>query len=198
MSSVKEVFKISFQLLAQQTDNVIKDFLRLTKDFMDNGPNSSLYNKAAEKLQIDEDKIISIVKSICLMCVQSCKHKLTDLEIKESLTEYGFNETKLDMIILFFENQKPYLLDILSSSALVFPHFKELEWRFETDMGSRSLLHQTVPVVTLKLDLEKKGISESLFLQTNPLNLVHIKDTLEAALKQNQSQWIRKIRRKLK
>jgi len=65
-------------------------------------------------------------------------------------------------------------------------------------MGSRSLLHQTIPVVTLKLDLEKKDISESLFLQTNPLNLVHIKDTLEAALKQNQSQWIRKIRRKLK
>lgn len=65
-------------------------------------------------------------------------------------------------------------------------------------MGSRSLLHQTVPVVTLKLDLEKKNIFESLFLQTDPLNLVHIKDTLEAALKQNQSQWIRKIRRKLK
>uniref|UniRef100_A0A2H8TDK5 COMM domain-containing protein 2 n=2 Tax=Melanaphis sacchari TaxID=742174 RepID=A0A2H8TDK5_9HEMI len=165
---------------------------------MDNGPNSSLYKKAAEKLQIDEDKIISIVKSICLMCVQSCKHKLTDMEIKESLTEYGFNDTKLDMIVLFYENQKPYLLDILSSSAFVFPHFKELEWRFETDMGSRSLLHQTVPVVTLKLDLEKKNIFESLFLQTDPLNLVHIKDTLEAALKQNQSQWIRKIRRKLK
>lgn len=65
-------------------------------------------------------------------------------------------------------------------------------------MGSRSLLQQTVPVVTLRLDLEKKDFSESLFLQINPLNLVHIKDTLEAALKQNQSQWIRKIRRKLK
>jgi len=26
---------------------VVKDFLRLTKDFMDKGPNSSLYHKAA-------------------------------------------------------------------------------------------------------------------------------------------------------
>lgn len=65
-------------------------------------------------------------------------------------------------------------------------------------MGSRSLLHQTVPIVTLRLDLDKNNFSESVFLQTNPLNLVHIKDTLEAALKQNQSQWIRKIRRQLK
>ncbi|XP_025414176.1 uncharacterized protein LOC112686189 [Sipha flava] len=198
MSSAKEVFKCSFQFLAEQSDNVVKDFLRLTKDFMDKGPNSNLYNKAAEKLEIDEEKIILIIKSLCLMCVQSCKHRLTNEEIKESLLEYGLNDTKLDMIILFFESQKPYLLDILSSSAFVFPHFKELEWRFETDMGSRSLLSQTVPVVTLRLDLEKKNFSESLFLQTNPLNLVHIKDTLEAALKQNQSQWIRKIRRKLK
>lgn len=65
-------------------------------------------------------------------------------------------------------------------------------------MGSRSLLHQTIPVITLRLDLEKNNFSESIFLQTNPLNLVHIKNTLEAALKQNQSQWLRKIRRKLK
>jgi hypothetical protein len=27
--------------------SVVKDFLRLTKDFMDKGPNSNLYNKAA-------------------------------------------------------------------------------------------------------------------------------------------------------
>lgn len=65
-------------------------------------------------------------------------------------------------------------------------------------MGSRSLLQQTVPVITLRLDLEKNNSSESLFLQTDPINLIHVKDTLEAALKQNQSQWIRKIRRKLK
>lgn len=39
------------------------------------------------------------------------------------------------MIILFFESQKPYILDILSSSALVFPYFKDLEWRFETDVS---------------------------------------------------------------
>lgn len=27
--------------------SVVKDFLRLTRDFMDKGPNSNLYNKAA-------------------------------------------------------------------------------------------------------------------------------------------------------
>lgn len=61
------------------------------------------------------------------------------MEIKESLTEYGFNESKLEMIILFFESQKPYLLDILSSSAFLFPHFKELEWRFETDVSHTTI-----------------------------------------------------------
>lgn len=57
------------------------------------------------------------------------------MEIKESLTEFGFSETKLDLILLFIESQKPHLMDILSSSAFVFPHFKELEWRFETDVS---------------------------------------------------------------
>lgn len=32
-----------------------------------------------EKLEIDEEKVVSIVKSICLMCVQSCKRKVSYL-----------------------------------------------------------------------------------------------------------------------
>lgn len=66
------------------------------------------------------------------------------MEIKESLTEYGFNESKLEMIVLFFESQKTYLLDILSSSAFVFPHFKELEWRFETDVSRRIVIWKSI------------------------------------------------------
>ncbi|XP_050433055.1 COMM domain-containing protein 2-like [Adelges cooleyi] len=199
MTSAKEVFRSSFQLLARQPENVVKDFLRLAKEFMDKGPNPTIYHKATEKLDIQEEQVVSIVKSICLMCVQSCKRKLSDEEIKESLMEYGFDAAKLEMIILFIESVKPHVLDILTSSAFDFPHFKELEWRFETDVASRSFLQQTVPVITLQLDLMKTNSNyESLFLQTNPSNLVRIKETLEAALKQNQTQWIRKIRRKLK
>ncbi|XP_050539127.1 COMM domain-containing protein 2-like isoform X2 [Daktulosphaira vitifoliae] len=165
---------------------------------MDKGPNPSMYQKAAEKLDLKEEQIVSLVKSICLMCVQTCKRKLTDEEIKESLLEYKFSETKLEMIVIFIESVKPHILDILNSSAFDFPHFKDLEWRFETDVATRSFLQQTVPNITLKLDLEKKGSTDSIFLQTSPSNLIYIKDKLENTLKQNQTQWIRKIRRKLK
>lgn len=30
-----------------------------------------------DKLEVDEEKIVAIVKSICLMCVQSCKRKVS-------------------------------------------------------------------------------------------------------------------------
>lgn len=69
---------------------------------------------------------------------------------------------------------------------------------FHFQVATRSFLQQTVPNITLRLDLEKTDSTDSIFLQTSPSNLIHMKDKLENVLKQNQNQWIRKMRRKIK
>lgn len=74
--------------------------------------------------------------------------------------------------------------------------FRELEWRMEAKIASRSLLHQAVPIITIKLHLDSETINErklklhsdqqrtkkEVLLQTDPNNLVHIIEVLEQAL----------------
>lgn len=47
---------------------VVKDFLRLTKDFMDKGPNSNLYEKAAGIFHISNNLFLLILNKTVLLC----------------------------------------------------------------------------------------------------------------------------------
>lgn len=96
-----------------------------------------------------------------------------------------------------------------------FPHYAGLEWRLDAIVGSRALpsysTPQASPVITMKLKLclpfspsSLKEDSESetknkkehhVLLQTDPVNLCHMTDVLENALKEARSQQFRKLQR---
>ena len=95
------------------------------------------------------------------------------------------------------------------------PHYAGLEWRLDAIVGSRALPNhstpQASPVITMKLKLSQpfspsslKEDSESetinkndhhVLLQTDPVNLCHMTDVLENALKEARSQQFRKLQR---
>jgi len=95
------------------------------------------------------------------------------------------------------------------------PHYKGLEWRLDAIAGSRALptnsIPQASPVITLKFDLHQTSSTSPLnldsesgkndeknknvLLQTDPVNLCHMVDVLENALKEARSQQFRKLQR---
>ena len=97
------------------------------------------------------------------------------------------------------------------------PHYIGLEWRLDAIVGSRALpthsTPQASPVITLKFDLDQTSLTSPLnldsksgksdeknkkvLLQTDPVNLCHMVDVLENALKEARSQQFRKLQRQL-
>ena len=97
------------------------------------------------------------------------------------------------------------------------PHYAGLEWRLDAIVGSRAVplneLPNVSPIITLKLKLrypaskrelvdntKKDGENnkdEDILLQTDPVNLCHITDVLENALKEARSQQFRKLQRQI-
>ena len=94
------------------------------------------------------------------------------------------------------------------------PHYAGLEWRLDAIVGSRALPSQSTPqaspIVTMKLKLrqpssnymmvdseigENDNRDQSILLQTDPVNLCHVTDVLENALKEPRSQQFRKLQR---
>ena len=97
------------------------------------------------------------------------------------------------------------------------PHYAGLEWRLDAVAASRSLptLEQSniSPIITMKLKLHFPPLSQvsdnhpsndkmctnvqELILQTDPVNLFHITDVLEKAMREGSSQQLRKLQRQL-
>ena len=95
------------------------------------------------------------------------------------------------------------------------PHYAGLEWRLDAIVGSRALPSysqpQPSPIITMKLKLRQPFSNSSLkedsesetknkkehhvLLQTDPVNLCHMTDVLENALKEARSQQFRKLQR---
>jgi len=62
-------------------------------------------------------------------------------------------------------------------------------------LASRSLSHQMEPVVLLKLHTDDCGVRQTKVLETDPTNLVHLTQTLGAALEEMKSSHCRRILR---
>ena len=93
------------------------------------------------------------------------------------------------------------------------PHYSGLEWRLDAIVGSRALpsnnIPQAFPIITMKLKLRQSSTKPSynldsehedekdhnVLLQTDPVNLCHITEVLENALKESRSQKVRKLQR---
>ena len=97
------------------------------------------------------------------------------------------------------------------------PCYSGLEWRLDAIVGSRALpfndTPQVYPVVTLDFKIRHPqeqdnkiftnladsqcDIDRHLLLQTDPVNLCHMADVLESALKEARSQRFRKLQRQV-
>lgn len=107
----------------------------------------------------------------------------------------------------FINSQREFIVRILKHYTVADLRFRDLEWRMEAKVASRSLLNQTVPTVTMKLFLDteevaankstlndtlddpvpQKSRSQEVLLQTDPTNLSHVIDVLEQALEESKT-----------
>lgn len=71
--------------------------------------------------------------------------------------------------------------------------YKNIDWRIDVKLATRSIRNIIEPEIVLKLDLEKDKQIESLVLQTDPLNLKHLADSLDEALSEIRTNYCRRV-----
>jgi COMM domain containing 2 len=72
-------------------------------------------------------------------------------------------------------------------------NYKNLDWRIDVKLATRSLRNIVEPEIVLKLDLELDKQLESHVLQTDPLNLRHLADSLDEALNEIRTNYCRRV-----
>ncbi|XP_024877207.1 COMM domain-containing protein 2 [Temnothorax curvispinosus] len=187
--------------LAEQSSPVLQDFCKLALDYLQKGPNVKVYNAAAQKLNVELDVIKKSVEGLVNLLLESCKHKLSAEDFRDSVVALGFTEDKEAILSKLYNVKKNEVSDALEEIGFKLPRYHDMEWRFEVQTASRSLLKQVAPLVTLDLSLKNPDNPEEIehvLLQTDPTNLLHMTQQLEEALQESRSQHIRRISRAVK
>ena len=187
--------------LAEQSPPVLQDFCKLALDYLQKGPNVKVYNAAAQKLNVELDAIKNSVEGLVNLLLESCKHKLNPEDFRDSVIALGFTEEKEAILSKLYSIKKDEISNALEEIGFKLPGYHDMEWRFEVQTASRSLLKQVAPLITLDLSLKTPDNSdeiEHVLLQTDPTNLLHITQELEEALQESRSLHIRRISRAVK
>ncbi|KAF5290781.1 hypothetical protein FQA39_LY14624 [Lamprigera yunnana] len=167
-----------------------------------NGPNLKVYNSASVKLEVKSEDVKNCVYGLVNLLLESCRHKLNDADFRDSLLTIGFAQEQQAILSKFYISKRKDITNILSKLSVQEPHYHDLNWRFEVQIASRSLLHQVTPLITMDFVLtesanfiEQEPPKKHLLLQTDLSNLVHITEMLENALITSRSRYSRRIQR---
>ncbi|XP_070148817.1 COMM domain-containing protein 2-like [Polyergus mexicanus] len=187
--------------LIEQSPPVLQDFCKLAVDYLQKGPNVKVYKAAAQKLNVELNAIKNSVEGLANLLLESCKHKLNAEDFRDSVIALGFTEEKEAIVSKLYSVKKDEISNALEEIGFKLPEYYDMEWRFEVQTASRSLLKQVAPLITLDLSLKNPDNSdeiEHVLLQTDPINLLHITQELEEALQESRSLHIRRISRAVK
>lgn len=184
--------------LMEQTPQVLQDFCKLALDYLQKGPNMKLYHAAAQKLEVELDVIKNSVEGLINLLLESCNHKLSNEDFRDSIIALGFSEENEAILSKLYITKKKEISNIIAATGFKIPEYHDLEWRFEVQTASRTLLKQVSPLITLDLTLKNNENMEHILLQTDPVNLLHMAQELEEALKESYSQHTRQVSRAAK
>lgn len=139
------------------------------------------------------------------------------------IEQTGFQKELIPVLWQFVTSKRDFVLNILDQISLVVYRFRDLEWRLEGRVSSRSLMQQSIPFITIKFHLDSEKVNENkspldmigqptsapaitdcndsqqhsrkreVIFQTDPNNLLYIINILEKTLQEARTHRVRNI-----
>uniref|UniRef100_T1IW03 COMM domain-containing protein n=1 Tax=Strigamia maritima TaxID=126957 RepID=T1IW03_STRMM len=175
--------------------DVFSEFTRISIEFLKKGINVKVYNAAAQKLGVEPSVVQKSVEGLMYFFMECVKKMATEIDFLDSTLALGFSEEQQKELYSVYKENQTALRQILAVILPEFPSYQNLEWRLDINVASRSLHRQVNPTYLLKLELDQNS---PIFLQTDPVNLIHMTNALEEALQELKTQHCRRITRLLK
>ncbi|KAK3096189.1 hypothetical protein FSP39_024192 [Pinctada imbricata] len=178
--------------------SVVREFCKISLEFIRKGTNPKVYQSAAQKLSIDTETVRHGVEGLMYLMTESSKLMLNEIDFQDSIMTLALPESMRQLLLQFYLQYRHDIRSIMSEMTMDIPHYHNLEWRFDVKLASRSNRRQTTPTVLLKLETEDCGELSRTVLQTDPVNLLHLTKVLDAALQEMKSPYCRRIVRNIK
>jgi len=173
--------------------------MRISLDFILKGPpNPKIFQAAAQRLGADVQTVQNGINGLMNLFTECSRLMIGEIDFQDSVMTLGFSEeVNKSLLDVYLANRKE-IRNILSEMTVTVPHYHNLEWRFDVELASRSLHHQTNPLVLMKLHTKEGEEKKSDVLQVDPVNLIHMTNVLENAMNEMKTAHCRRIVRNIK
>ncbi|CAF1255453.1 unnamed protein product [Adineta steineri] len=190
--------KAQLDLLNKIDESAAVEICKAALGYLSTGLNTKLITTAANNLQLDVETVRTTIDSLLWLYTECAKTKILPETLDESLKLLGYNIKIRQAFIECYKSQASQLQTILATDlALSLPHYKNLNWRFDVQIATRSMRSrkQFDPFFILKLTLINgtNGKEQVHLLEIDPLTLVHIVEQLELAMNESRSNHARRI-----
>eukprot|EP01090_Pellita_catalonica_P022040 TRINITY_DN8421_c0_g1_i1.p1 TRINITY_DN8421_c0_g1~~TRINITY_DN8421_c0_g1_i1.p1 ORF type:complete len:201 (+),score=36.86 TRINITY_DN8421_c0_g1_i1:8-610(+) len=177
----------------------VQQFCQISLNFIKEGANKKLFVGAAQQLKVHPTVIQHAVEGLGHLFTKASQHRISENDFVTSLKVVAFSEELIEILKQFYMAHSDEVRRILSSLSFSLPKYKNMEWRFDMQIASRSLHNNVEPVFTLRFDtMQPSKIHKTYLLQADVANLKHLCTSLEKALKESSSAETNRIMRNVK
>ncbi|RNA34145.1 COMM domain-containing 2 [Brachionus plicatilis] len=135
---------------------------------------------------------------IAWVLVEGARLSINEKELQESLLMAGVKDQLASIVVSSVMNNSNLLQNYMGNMRINTLSYKNMEWRLDVKLATRSILELLEPEVILKFDFnngnDKKEVK---ILQTDIVNLNNLTNNLEEALNEIKSNHCRRVFRNI-
>jgi len=159
-------------------------------------PGSKAIKTAAATLNLGAEELAAALEALSFVITESARQQLPEQELRTALQEQlPLSEAAIESLVRVSLAEIPHARRVAEDFGHPLPAFRSLEWRLDVQMGSRCLRGQATPKMTIKLDTDKAGQSNTHFLQADLADMEHMCREIKSALQEGRSNHSRKVSR---
>uniref|UniRef100_A0A182TUS3 COMM domain-containing protein n=1 Tax=Anopheles melas TaxID=34690 RepID=A0A182TUS3_9DIPT len=150
------------RFLLDQPEEVLIEFCKLAIEYINSGINEKKCTIAAKKLSTTYETVRGALEALVALLIDSTKLALSEREfhtVVQAALE-AINEKQTEILWQFITSKRTLVDNVLRASCQDELYFRDLEWRIEGRIASRTIRSQATPVIRMKFHLDTECVSE--------------------------------------
>ena len=179
---------------------VLTEFVSIAVEHLSVGSISrAKYTKAATALKVEVAALVTSIESLSFMMLEATRKNASGEDLVSGMDSLGFNAEQKAALQSAYDIASKGLRSMLSDLSLRLPHYHNLEWRLDVQLGSRMLRSTMEPSLLLELETrDSRGQPIKQIMQMDYANLDHTVQELERAVREANTKHARRVIRYVK
>lgn len=205
--SVDEACRAGIERLGQMPAGVPREIVRVSVAFLRKGASRRVVEKAAARLSAPPAEVEAVVAAAAHFVAECARVDATERDVADSVALLPLPSPQCEAAAALTDAAivaRAEVRALLARSApLALPHYADLSWRLDAEVGTRCLRGQATPTFVLRLATEtaqgrrrqQLPRREETLLEADPVSLRHVAAELEIALAQVKTAASRRVMR---